>query len=446
MPWPHTVSPWPGVSEPLPPETNDQPAPQARVTANPEIVLQGLREQIASGKQDIDVILGAIAIAAQAVTDARGAALGMRRDGAVVCVGRSGENAPALGARLSSESGISGECLRSGRALRCDDTETDTRVDAEVCRHLGLRSIAAVPVRSRLETVGILEVFSTSERAFTEGDLAWLGNLAELADAATTQTAAVPEATSSPAPDPWPTRALTEPPEQRRVSWRTIGIAGTAVLVVLLASASWKIWRETGKPAPVAQTARPVAQDAPLETALGSSHLPKSTPERIVPVSGERGAVKERVVPASKNESDDVVVRRVLRPQSPPPPAVNDTSPAPEVAVVSDAGIPDLGTSSATIPKLEFRVSEGVTPLVLEQKIMPRYPQAAKAIGLEGAVMLQAQISESGQVEHLKVLRGHPLLANAAVDAVRRWRYRPASLNGKPVRMETNLTVTFKLP
>jgi len=155
---------------------------QPRNIIDSELIFTRLREQIAAGTQDPDVLLGAITVAAQAMTDANGAALGVRRDGSVACVGRSGEAAPALGARLSENSGISGECLRTGRSQRCDDTENDPRVDAEVCRHLGLRSIAAVPIRSRLETVGILEVFSTSAHAFTEEHLSLLSNLAEMAD------------------------------------------------------------------------------------------------------------------------------------------------------------------------------------------------------------------------------------------------------------------------
>src|ERR1700694_2791501 len=119
-----------------------------RVPGKPDAgaIFSALRDAIASGGSDLDVVLGAIAEAAQVLTLASGTALAMQRDGQVVCLGRSGETAPELGARLSIDSGISGECVRTGRTLRCDDTQKDYRADREVCRKMGLRSIAAVPL------------------------------------------------------------------------------------------------------------------------------------------------------------------------------------------------------------------------------------------------------------------------------------------------------------
>ena len=65
---------------------------------------------------------------------------------------------------------------------------------------------------------------------------------------------------------------------------------------------------------------------------------------------------------------------------------------------------------------------------------------------LEGPVVLEATVSEKGQLENVKVVSGHVMLAQAAIDAVRQWRYRPYLLNGKPVRMQTKITVNFKMP
>src|ERR1700720_79665 len=107
----------------------------APVPAKPDAgaIFSALRDAIAMGTSDLDVVLGAIAEAAQALTLASGAALAMQRDEQVICLGRSGESAPELGARLNIDSGISGECLRTGRTLRCDDTQKDYRTDREVC-------------------------------------------------------------------------------------------------------------------------------------------------------------------------------------------------------------------------------------------------------------------------------------------------------------------------
>ncbi len=90
-----------------------------------------------SGRFEIDMILGAIAEAAQTLTAATGAAVAMRREGVMICRGRSGMTAPSLGAQLSINTGLSGDCLRTGKTLRCDDTEKDYRADPDACRRMG---------------------------------------------------------------------------------------------------------------------------------------------------------------------------------------------------------------------------------------------------------------------------------------------------------------------
>ncbi len=176
-----------------------------------EIILAKLRAMVAAGTQETDAILGTIAVAAHALTGASGAAIAMPRDGAVVCVGRSGDIAPNLGARLDVHSGISGECLRTGMNLRCDDAARDFKVDPEVCRELGLQSIAVVPLRGQVGRVGVLEVFSTQSYAFTEEHVNLLGRLAGLAEAAWARgTAAEP----LPAEPAFAESALAEPPEE----------------------------------------------------------------------------------------------------------------------------------------------------------------------------------------------------------------------------------------
>src|SRR5258706_1401250 len=154
------------------PVPNLEPGPRrnsAPQHANPEF----------AGVED-EAVLRKIAEAALGPTGADGAALALRRGGFVVCVARAGGMAPPLGARLDDTSGMSGECLREGQALRCDDTETDARVDAEACRSLGLRSVAVAAVREGDQVIGILEVFSSKPSAFTERHMEVLRQLAEL--------------------------------------------------------------------------------------------------------------------------------------------------------------------------------------------------------------------------------------------------------------------------
>ena len=77
---------------------------------------------------------------------------------------------------------------------------------------------------------------------------------------------------------------------------------------------------------------------------------------------------------------------------------------------------------------------------------VPAYPEAAKAEGVQGRVLLQATISKEGEVEQLHVIDGDPVLRAAAMDAVSKWRYRPYTVNGRPVEVSTNIRVDFRLP
>jgi len=78
-------------------------------------------------------------------------------------------------------------------------------------------------------------------------------------------------------------------------------------------------------------------------------------------------------------------------------------------------------------------------------RVQPEYPALARQARIQGAVILRAVISAQGRIEDLQVVSGHPLLAPAAIDAVRQWRYRPYFLNDQPVEVETQITVNFTL-
>ena len=77
-------------------------------------------------------------------------------------------------------SGFSGACLRTGGIVRCDDSENDRRVDVQVCRRLGTRSIVAIPIASSRATIGLLEAFSAEAYGFNDSDVRSLKLLAEL--------------------------------------------------------------------------------------------------------------------------------------------------------------------------------------------------------------------------------------------------------------------------
>ena len=78
-------------------------------------------------------------------------------------------------------------------------------------------------------------------------------------------------------------------------------------------------------------------------------------------------------------------------------------------------------------------------------KVDPVYPPLARQARVEGQVILQLQISKSGDIEDIRLVSGHPMLAPAAIEAVRKWKYKPFLLNGEPVPVETKVTVSFTL-
>jgi protein TonB len=90
-------------------------------------------------------------------------------------------------------------------------------------------------------------------------------------------------------------------------------------------------------------------------------------------------------------------------------------------------------------------VSSGVMQGMLIDKVIPTYPAVAQATRTSGTVVLQATISQTGTIENLRVVSGPVLLRQAALDAVKEWRYKPYMLNGQPVEVETAVSVEFKL-
>jgi hypothetical protein len=131
--------------------------------------------------QDLNSALRIISERARTLLRGSGGAIALIDGGPMMCRASVGTGGPPLGTHVDIHSGFSGECMRTGKALRCDDTEIDPRVDAGVCRRLGIRSIVVAPIRYEREVVGLVEVFSPKCFAFDEGDVAVLERLAQTA-------------------------------------------------------------------------------------------------------------------------------------------------------------------------------------------------------------------------------------------------------------------------
>jgi len=108
-----------------------------------------------------------------------------------------------------------------------------------------------------------------------------------------------------------------------------------------------------------------------------------------------------------------------------------------------------INSTPVAVPKVatpqRVRVSQGVTQGLLLRKIQPAYPPLARQARIQGSVLLQAEISKDGSIQNLRLISGHPMLAPAAIEAVKQWKYKPYILNGEPVEVETQITVNFTL-
>jgi hypothetical protein len=156
-----------------------EPPTNVSENINPPATSTTVQYEFNSLGSDLNASLRLISERARSLTRGTGAAIALAHHGSMMCRASVGSSAPALGSRLDVNSGFSGECVRGGLPLRCDDTENDPRVDIDRCRQLGIRSILAAPVQYQREIIGLLEVFSTSPFAFDEGDVAVVERLAQ---------------------------------------------------------------------------------------------------------------------------------------------------------------------------------------------------------------------------------------------------------------------------
>jgi protein TonB len=137
-----------------------------------------------------------------------------------------------------------------------------------------------------------------------------------------------------------------------------------------------------------------------------------------------------------------------------------DEAPPPSTGVMGGVvgGVPGGSTggviggiigSTTPPPKVaapqKVRISSGVMEGQRTHYVEPTYPQMARIAHIQGDVTLQATISKNGVIENLRAVQGHPILIQAALDAVRQWKYKPYILNGEAVEVETSITVKFHM-
>jgi periplasmic protein TonB len=108
-----------------------------------------------------------------------------------------------------------------------------------------------------------------------------------------------------------------------------------------------------------------------------------------------------------------------------------------------------ISSTPVAVPKVatpqRVRVSQGVVSGLKVRDVKPVYPPLARQARIQGTVVLHAVISKDGSIEGLTLVSGHPMLAPAAIDAVKQWKYKPYLLNGEPVEVDTEVQVNFTL-
>jgi TonB family protein len=435
----------------LPSQVSAAPGPSTSSIArrDSEHVLAQLRTSIRDSNLSLDAILDSIVQAAQRVAYADGAAIAMRQDNLVVCQARSGDMAPALGTELDADSHISGQCLRTGGTVRCDDTNNDPRVDAEACRSVGLRSVAVVPVGRKPAVSGVLEAFSALPNAFDDTKVEVLEELAKLVIAAQRRSA----------------ESVVQVASEKLANTRKRSLILAAVAVLVLSS--WLVFKGKSNSHPLQPVGGPSASAVADRSSAGVLK-PNSSP-----VEDPRSAkpnLSSPMVKASKREQDrftgDVTVRKfapapasnrnasayvpngLRRPPAQNPDQAAETAPALSAGSTSFETAPGgpLFAASNNLPRAP-KVSQGLSGGTIEQKVNPIYPSDWNGLApVESQVLLRAVVAEDGTVHDLKVIRGHPLLARAAIQAVSQWRYRPYLLDGRPIRMTIEITLVFKRP
>jgi len=404
----------------------------------------------------LDVVLNRIAEQACLATGATGAAIVLVRDGEMVCRASNGSTAPEPGSQLDIMSGLSGECIRTLRTQRCDDTLTDPRADAAASMRLGVRSAMVMPLLRGQELVGIFELFSTSSYAFGDRDEWTLEALASRTLASLEQAANLPRFQSAPTSDPvripradavenTPAAMPAEAEERARTGFDVLtAILGVAVLAcaVLLGlllgrHLGVKTVKIRGHVATRSSaSARVPSSESASRASSGAADRSKSaTPAAAPSKTSARSAVPAGGLRVYENGKE------IFR----TPPAQD------EVGVA--ASDHEVGVQRAASVESAKRGQEKVVELPptevddnLLHRVEPDYPEEAHQQGIQGTVVLELHINADGTVAAAHVASGPLLLVPAAVDAVKQWRFKPRTENGQPLRMHTVVTLNFQLP
>jgi TonB family protein len=436
----------------------------------------------------LDLVLNEVVVRAAEATHAVAGALALMRDGQMVCRAATGQLAPDLGIPLNVRDGLSGACLETRQPQLSVDTEFDPRVDPAVSRRLGIRSILIVPVfedsGKNAQFAGVLEVFSLSPAAFSRQDQVLLEGFA--AECARIRQAAVALSQRKPAaadantaellpPDAAiPAAVVASPPatmiRPRYEAW-TLALGGLAIFTTIAVSflmgtrIGWLGSPSHSQVGPPITAEPSVAGNtnpsSPLSSPLSSARTSRGNAPRAASEKTSGRAAKAHSTGAAEPSADELVVYekgKVIFRMKPAPvkadsakpgkstghtsvsdPLTSDTTPPEGSAIVKASSNTRLMSSSIWL-------SAAQAEKLLRSRTEPLYPSEALAAHRAGNVVLEVQVAEDGRVASIRTLSGDPLLATAAADAVRNWRYQPYRRHDHPAQFQTDVTLTFNLP
>jgi TonB family protein len=435
-----------------------------------------------SGELALDIVLNEIVEQACLATGATGAAIALARDGEMVCRASTGGNAPELGTPLDMNSGLSGACLRNRQIQRCDDTLTDPNVDPEASRELGIRSVVVLPLLRGEDSIGIFEVFSARVAAFGERDLRTLEVLTDRIlkniqarksslDALELAPTSVGEMLQESAE-----AEIEETPEtgletgenygsnqdfdarhresenaavpfavSRRLDWVSALMCGIVIGMALLMGAAFALrmgWVKASghHHVPSVSAAASSSPAGEVNRAGNLTNVGSHLVQTKMPGGGQNKATTNET--ASRPETGHLPEgslrvyengKEIFR----MPPSGADATAAASAEKNASAAV-----QPASIVELSPDAAEGN----LLRRVEPEYPEQALAQHVQGPVLLDLRIGRDGTVQAIKVVSGDAQLAAAAATAVRQWRFKPQLVHGRPVEMETQITLRFTLP
>jgi TonB family protein len=426
----------------------------------------------------LDLRLREILQQARLATAANGAVIALARGDRIVCRASLGDKAPTAGVSLNTRSGLAGACVQTREMQLCDDTLVDPRVNAVACRDLGIRSIVVLPVLDGGELWGVLELFSSTPRAFSESDLQALQSLSRKTSSTVREAVESGsstlglEAFSQPPeldavgpngpealPEPVPIKALAEPLALVRRDYRTNALsAAVLALAVLL---GWMVgrvgWSMAVNRAPdqISMTPEEAQASAPVAPAVRPAPPRQEQAPTPAPPVVLKPAAQAAAKPAPKPKTaastpldlnGGLVVYEHGKVVFQIGPTEKESPPEAEPGVAASAAIQHAATREDDGLAVAAPNSLPSANGYLLERVEPQYPEAARQQHIQGPVVLKVLVRPSGLVRETGVISGDPLLAKAATDAVRQWRFNPHQIKGKAVEFETRITVNFALP